>query len=95
MAIAPRVSPFALGSILTPQSLQAAIEHTVSDSPADLGLAIGPVWHGGHGDQPLVGLVLVDGKQVHKKTVTYTGHPDILVDRLAKQALNMLRRYLL
>ena len=69
-------------------------ERIRTQSGADFGLAIGdlPV----EGDQtPRVhlGLSGPDGTDVQSRS--FTGHPDILLERAAKQALNLLRLHLM
>jgi len=64
---------------------------------ADLGLAVGPLPPAEDLDAPpgdfCYALATVDGVSV--KHDTTAGHPDILQDRISKQALNLVRKHLL
>ncbi|MEX2174709.1 MAG: CinA family nicotinamide mononucleotide deamidase-related protein [Pirellulaceae bacterium] len=63
---------------------------------ADYQLAVGPVCAG---DAPTTAgslqMVLVDGDRIIRTALPYSGHPEILKPRAAKQALNLLRLHLL
>ncbi|NIP86065.1 MAG: CinA family nicotinamide mononucleotide deamidase-related protein [Planctomycetales bacterium] len=64
---------------------------------ADYGLAIGPIPQARDGGQQAdeYFIALADGQEVTVHGATNAGHPEIIRDRAAKQALNLLRLHLL
>ena len=64
---------------------------------ADLGLAVGefPVLRSGEEHPQEFWLALATPHHVESKTQRFAGHPDILLERSAKQALDLLRLRLL
>jgi len=63
-----------------------------TDNNADYGLAVG---HPDGGDQECIAIALAGPEGVRVKQYATAGHPSIVRPRAAKQALNLLRHYLL
>lgn len=91
---------------ISPQRVaQRLAEQTREQFETDYTLAVGPVTQAETGEKIADGpqgsnarvlwlaLSHQDGTTCH--CTTYAGHPDILVERSAKQALNLMRKYLL
>ncbi len=60
----------------------------------DYGLAIGPL-PAPNAPQPTIALGLANANRLQVSSPSYTGHPDLLLERTAKQALDLLRRELI
>lgn len=77
-------------------SISADAEQLRCDTDSDLALIIGSVVAPtGNDDLPIVHMALAHADGVLCRTANYTGHPDILVARTAKQGLDLVRHHLL
>jgi nicotinamide-nucleotide amidase len=80
----------------TPQQIVAAIANKArSDWQTDWALVTGPVFMPADSEIPRIVFALAGAERTLTIEQSFTGHPEILVPRAAKQALNMLRLKLL
>jgi nicotinamide mononucleotide (NMN) deamidase PncC len=71
-------------------------ERTREQFESDFALAVGPITQAREpSDDRVLWLGLAHGGETTCRPTNYVGHPDILQERAAKQALNLLRKYLL
>ena len=78
-----------------PEELVGSMAQAVrSRCDTDYGLAIGPL-PDPDSPQPTIALGLASADRLQLCSRSFTGHPDILLERTAKQALDLLRRGLL
>jgi hypothetical protein len=79
-------------------AIRKLAERTRAQFESDFALAVGPVTpapDSAPSPEPILWLALAHGGGTTCHPTTYAGHPDILQERTAKQALNLLRKYLL